>query len=99
MTIVGGHLINVAIALVFVLLVVGGVVALVLFLTHRPSPLAGTSYAQQLPWQPPLPQQALAELDLRYARGEIEREEYLQRRADLMGQPGTPPTAGPTTPR
>lgn len=26
---------------------------------------------------------ALEELDVRYARGEIEREEYLQRRADL----------------
>jgi putative membrane protein len=30
---------------------------------------------------------ALAELDLRYARGEIDREDYLQRRADLTGQP------------
>jgi putative membrane protein len=28
---------------------------------------------------------ALAELDLRYARGEIGRDEYLQRRADLGG--------------
>ena len=29
----------------------------------------------------------LAELDLRYARGEIGRDEYLQRRADLGGPP------------
>src|SRR4051794_19896600 len=28
---------------------------------------------------------ALAELDLRYARGEVGRDEYLQRRADLGG--------------
>lgn len=37
------------------------------------------------------------ELDLRYARGEIGREEYLQRRADLTGQsppPGPAPTPG-----
>lgn len=29
--------------------------------------------------------QARAELDLRYARGEIGRDDYLQRRADLTG--------------
>jgi putative membrane protein len=31
------------------------------------------------------PSGALVELDLRYARGEIGRDEYLQRRADLGG--------------
>jgi putative membrane protein len=38
---------------------------------------------------------ALAELDLRYARGEVGRDEYLQRRADLGGQvaPVPPPEA------
>lgn len=30
---------------------------------------------------------ALDELDLRYARGELDRVEYLQRRADLLGMP------------
>jgi len=29
---------------------------------------------------------ARSELDLRYARGELDREEYLQRRADLEGR-------------
>src|SRR4051812_15245828 len=29
---------------------------------------------------------ALGELDLRYARGEVGRDEYLQRRADLSGR-------------
>ena len=48
-------------------------------------------------WQPHGPAQALAELDLRYARGEIERADYLQRRADLLGQPLTQAGAGPTT--
>lgn len=40
---------------------------------------------------------ALNELDLRYARGEIGRDEYLQRRADLSGQappPGPSVTSG-----
>jgi putative membrane protein len=44
------------------------------------------------------PSEAITELDLRYARGEIERDEYLQRRADLLGQPAPPqsrPTNGP----
>lgn len=43
---------------------------------------------------PPGPAPALAELDLRYARGEIDRDEYLQRRADLSGQ--APPGPSPT---
>src|SRR4051812_22256948 len=40
---------------------------------------------------------ALAELDLRYARGEVGRDEYLQRRADLGGPaaPGGEPGAAP----
>jgi len=38
------------------------------------------------PSNPPSgPGPARAELDLRYARGELDREEYLQRRADLEG--------------
>jgi putative membrane protein len=45
---------------------------------------------------------ALAELDLRYARGEVDRADYLQRRADLLGLPGpehaSPPHSGPTRP-
>jgi uncharacterized membrane protein len=33
----------------------------------------------------------LDELDLRYARGELSRSEYFERRADLMGGPAPPP--------
>lgn len=40
----------------------------------------------------PAPSPALHELDLRYARGEIERTDYLQRRADILGE------AAPTLP-
>ena len=43
------------------------------------------------PGMPPI--NPVHELDLRYARGEIGRDEYLQRRADLTGQS---PPAGPT---
>lgn len=39
---------------------------------------------------------ALAELDLRYARGEIDREDYLTRRADLMGPGQVPPASPPS---
>lgn len=47
------------------------------------------------PYAPGGPHQnALNELDLRYARGEINRDEYLQRRADLTGQ--APPGPSPT---
>ena len=56
---------------------------------HRPGP----------PPQPPL-SRAAEELDLRYARGEIDRNEWLQRRADLLHGPGAtgPSAAGPAPP-
>jgi uncharacterized membrane protein len=31
-------------------------------------------------------------LGRRYARGEIDREEYLQKRSDILGYPGMPPS-------
>ncbi len=43
-------------------------------------------------WQSP----GLHELDIRYARGEITRDEYLQRRADMLSHPLAPPP--PTAP-
>ena len=45
---------------------------------------------------PPAPSPAITELELRYARGEVTREEYLTRRADLLGgylPPGASPPA------
>ena len=50
------------------------------------------------------PSPGLHELDIRYARGEVTREEYLQRRADMLSQPAPPPggpppaTPGPGSP-
>ena len=51
-------------------------------------------------WQSP----GLHELDIRYARGEVTRDEYLQRRADMLSHPIPPPggpppgTTGPSSP-
>jgi len=55
------------------------VVVVVVSATRNPHP----------PPPPPFPPQrmsspALSELDLRYARGEIERDEYLRRRSDIL---------------
>ena len=48
-------------------------------------------------WLPPSQggarSRALEELDLRYARGEINRTEYFERRADLTGGTPAPPPA------
>lgn len=40
---------------------------------------------------PPPPNPAVAELEMLYARGEVNRTEYLTRRADLTGVPHTAP--------
>ena len=91
----GGGEVYLAIVLHFlaVVVVVAGIVWVVLHLVRalRPPRLAGP------PRSP-----ALDELDLRYARGELERAEYLMRRADILGagymQPPVPPTPPPVPP-
>ena len=61
--------------------------------THRP-----------LPPTPPAHMSAVEALDVRYARGEIERDDYLQRRADLLDRSvlapaaAAPPPGGPSAP-
>lgn len=40
---------------------------------------------------PPLPNPAVTELEMLYARGEVTRTDYLTRRADLTGVPHTAP--------
>jgi putative membrane protein len=87
--------------LIIVVVVILGIYFLVRGVPHRP------------PWPGPGPRQywgrppgrgprnpAIDELDLRYARGELDRVEYMQRRADLLGapppdDPGTAPGASP----
>jgi putative membrane protein len=60
---------------VVVALLVAGAIWLARTLTHPSSPPGG----------PAGPSPARTELDLRYARGDLTREEYLQRRTDLEG--------------
>ena len=73
--------------LIVVALVVGAWLVARAVLQHPPHPGPGPAG----PAWPPSP--GLHELDMRYARGEIDRLEYLRRRADISGQP-PPPDAG-----
>jgi putative membrane protein len=60
--------------LAFLIVVVVGIVLLVRHLARRPR------YAAMAP----MPTAAVTELDMRYARGEVDRDEFLRRRADLL---------------
>ncbi len=69
------------------LLLIAGVAWLLLSMLlgrsgSRPAATAGASPPQSAP---------LELLHMRYARGEIARDEYLQARADLSGEPPPPP--------
>ncbi|MFN2582840.1 MAG: SHOCT domain-containing protein [Candidatus Dormibacteria bacterium] len=67
--------------LLIVIAVVIGVILIVRVLMERPG-VHGHGSGQPYP-----PSAALQELDMRYARGEVARDEYLRRRADLSGHP------------
>jgi putative membrane protein len=74
----------------FTLLVVAAIVAGAVLIArnwHRPLPPPAAGATPTSP--------AVHELDLRYARGEIERTDYLQRRADIAGAGATGDTAAP----
>lgn len=73
---------------IVVALVIGTFLVVRAVLSRPPLPRA--PYAPGPPMPPVNP---VHELDLRYARGEIGRDEYLQRRADLTSQS---PPPGPT---
>lgn len=78
----------------FVFLIVVAIVAGILLIVRM---WAARPHTTAAPWRggpPPPPNPAITELDMRYARGDIAREEYLQRRADLLGHV-TPPPGGP----
>jgi hypothetical protein len=83
------------VGVVFFALMIGSIVWLVVSL-GRPGQWARPSWGSG--WYgptPPQPQQnpALQELDLAYARGQLSREEYFRRRADLTGW--SPPGGAP----
>lgn len=74
--------------LLFIVALVAGAIILVRILAHRPPrPVAAAPYASP----------ALSELEVRYARGELSRDDYLQRRFDLLSPPA-PPMAAPAAP-
>jgi putative membrane protein len=81
--------------LVVLLVVAGLVVWAVVRLSNRPVVTA----APPSPAPPAARDPALEELRLRYARGEVSREEYLQRLQDLGGpaipEAPSPPGSGP----
>jgi putative membrane protein len=79
------------VALLMFLIVIGLIVWAVLYVTsHRASPAAA-------PAGPPPRDPALEELRIRYARGEMAREEFVERSHDLGGGPpaGFEPPAAP----
>ncbi len=70
--------------------IVAGVVLIVRSWRQHPLP-------PRAAWGQPSP--AVHELDMRYARGELDRDDYLQRRADILGHGAVPPApSGPATP-
>jgi len=63
--------------------------------------IAATAWYVQHKWRKRLRKLAMRDpragtvlevLATRYARGEIDRDEYLQKRSDILGYPGMPPT-------
>lgn len=76
--------------LVVIALVVGTFFTVRLLLRRPPVTGAWSPYAGHPGQYPYSPHAAIEQLDARYARGEIDRTEYLQRRADLTGTPQGP---------
>ena len=84
--------------LLVMLLIVAGVTVLVSwlvarFMARRPPPQmapAGPGLGMRAPMPPPAEDNALATLRLRYANGDIGRDDYLQAVADLTGSPPAP---------
>ena len=68
------------------------VLVVVVLMRHRPAPYAYPAGAYPPGSPPPSParSEALAILEVRYARGEIQRDEYLQKKADLGGAAPSP---------
>ena len=75
----------------FTLLMVAAIVAGVVLIARQwRRPLPPPAWGPQLPQSP-----AIHELDVRYARGEIDRTDYIQRRAAILGTTSAP-LPGPT---
>ncbi|HTG46639.1 MAG TPA: hypothetical protein VK646_03170 [Actinomycetota bacterium] len=81
----GWGVVHFLVPLVMFLIVIGVVVWAVLYLTSHRTPAAVAAAG------PPPRDPAMEELRIRYARGELPHEEFLQRSVDLGGAP--PPVA------
>jgi membrane-associated protease RseP (regulator of RpoE activity) len=82
----------------FGILITGALVALIVLLARRNRPAgppAEAATAAYVPAAAPSRADAMEVLRLRYAKGEITREEFLSMSADLGG-PATPPSKNPT---
>jgi putative membrane protein len=80
----GWGIIGMLLSLVFLAAIVVGVVLVVRALQHGSNHAAGFPVTPSAPdVQTPATAAALQVLDERYARGEIDREEYLMRKQDL----------------
>ena len=78
-----GGVIGLVIMLVVLALFVVGVVLLIRGLSGRHYGQSG--WSQGPPPSGPAPKSAVQILEERFARGEIDREEFLQRKQDLLG--------------
>jgi uncharacterized membrane protein len=90
---VGFPLWGTIIGLILFALLIGSIVWLVIAIS-RPGRHVRMGWYGGAPYGPRPRHPALDELDIAYARGQLSREEYLQRRADLTGgwgPPGGPP--------
>jgi putative membrane protein len=80
----GGWIFGWIMMIVVVALIVVGVIFLVRGLSGR-NDHSQVGQSQGPPPAGPAPQSALQVLEERYARGEIDREEFFQRKQDLLG--------------
>ncbi len=85
----------IAIVVIFIIALVALIVAGSALARVRASTRAGTAYSPGAPMQPGAPgtrsddqkpPEAFRMLDERYAKGEISREEYMQRQTDLQSK-------------
>jgi uncharacterized membrane protein len=81
---------------VFMLLILAGIAALAVWLIQ--STRHGTFAHDHHVVGPPAEDAALREARMRYARGELSREQYLQVATDLGGAPLANPSAAPPEP-
>jgi uncharacterized membrane protein len=93
-----GHwVVSLVVLAVVLALIIAAVIVAVRLIGKRPIGIP-PGWGGSSSWRSAGPHHALAELDLRYARGEIDRNDYLQRRADLLGQPYASGSVPPSAP-